>query len=70
MQEEKEITAHLMGGLGNVLFIIATCLKNIKSSCVFIVIQIYGEMPNEEWCSVIKCLKKSTLTARIIEKAE
>jgi hypothetical protein len=30
MQEEKEITAHLMGGLGNVLFIVATCFALSK----------------------------------------
>ena len=30
MQEEKELTAHLMGGLGNVLFIIATCFALSK----------------------------------------
>jgi hypothetical protein len=30
MQEEKEVTAHLMGGLGNVLFIIATCFALSK----------------------------------------
>ena len=30
MQEEKEITAHLMGGLGNVLFIMANCFALSK----------------------------------------
>ena len=30
MQEEKEITAHLMGGLGNMLFIVATCFALSK----------------------------------------
>ena len=30
MQEQKEITAHLMGGLGNLLFIIATCFALSK----------------------------------------
>ena len=30
MQEEKELTAHLMGGLGNVLFIVATCFALSK----------------------------------------
>jgi hypothetical protein len=30
MQEEKEITAHLMGGLGNILFIVATCFALSK----------------------------------------
>lgn len=39
--EQKEITAHLMGGMGNLLFIVATCFalsKNIKQNYVFIVI--------------------------------
>lgn len=30
MEQEKEITAHLMGGLGNVLFIVATCFALSK----------------------------------------
>ena len=30
MQEEKELTGHLMGGLGNVLFIVATCFALSK----------------------------------------
>ena len=30
MQEEKEVTAHLMGGLGNVLFIVAACFAVSK----------------------------------------
>jgi len=30
MQQEKEITAHLMGGLGNLLFIVATCFALSK----------------------------------------
>jgi len=30
MQEEKEVTAHLMGGLGNMLFIVATCFALSK----------------------------------------
>jgi hypothetical protein len=30
MQEQKELTAHLMGGLGNVLFIVATCFALSK----------------------------------------
>jgi hypothetical protein len=30
MQEEKEITGHLMGGLGNLLFIVATCFALSK----------------------------------------
>ena len=30
MQEEKEITGHLMGGLGNVLFIVASCFALSK----------------------------------------
>lgn len=30
MQQEKEITAHLMGGLGNLLFIAATCFALSK----------------------------------------
>jgi hypothetical protein len=30
MQEQREITAHLMGGLGNLLFIIATCFALSK----------------------------------------
>lgn len=30
MQEQKEITAHLMGGLGNILFIVATCFALSK----------------------------------------
>jgi len=30
MQGEKEVTAHLMGGLGNVLFIVATCFALSK----------------------------------------
>jgi len=30
MQEEKELTGHLMGGLGNVMFIVATCFALSK----------------------------------------
>ena len=30
MQEEKELTGHLMGGLGNMLFIVATCFALSK----------------------------------------
>jgi hypothetical protein len=30
MQEQKEVTAHLMGGLGNILFIVATCFALSK----------------------------------------
>jgi hypothetical protein len=30
MQEEKEVTGHLMGGLGNMLFIVATCFALSK----------------------------------------
>jgi hypothetical protein len=30
MQEQKEITAHLMGGLGNILFIVASCFALSK----------------------------------------
>ena len=57
MQEEKEITAHLMGGLGNVLFIIATCFALSKKYKVKLRFYCHPNLWRDAKRRMVQCYK-------------
>lgn len=57
MQEEKEITAHLMGGLGNVLFIVATCFALSKKYKVKLRFYCHPSVWRDTKRRMIQCYK-------------
>ena len=57
MQEEKEITAHLMGGLGNVLFIVATCFALSKKYKVKLRFYCHPNLWRDAKRRMVQCYK-------------